>query len=501
MHRVWFVLIGLLFLSGGLVRAQEDASLQQALALQKVMQKVIREAEPSIACILVSRSEGYKRVGQGPPAPEQGRLGAFNGAFLGQSEEEALLRKKLNMAEPGYVPESFGSGVVVDPSGLILTHYHVVRDAAKIFVRLPGAQASYADIHAADPRSDLAVLRMLSNNLNLPVIKLGDGDKLERGQFILSIANPYAAGFRDGRPSASWGIISNLRRRAPSGHTREDERAKTLHQYGTLIQTDARLTLGCSGGALLNLQGEMVGLTTSVAALHGGETPGGYAVPMDAGMKRIVKVLKRGEEVDYGFLGITLNDDKAYNGPGVSLSSVCLGSPAEFQARLRPQDVILKVDGAVINDNDDLFLALGKHLAGEKVKLEVRRYGQKVMPVEVTLVKHNLPGKPIASSLGSRPRVRGLRVDYTSLMASQIIGRGGRWGRIPQGVLITDVEPSSPAAAAQLRAQTDIITHVNGQAVTDPASFYREFAKHRGPIELTLYASNPAQPPPKVTIH
>src|SRR5258708_36480887 len=104
------------------------------------------------------------------------------------------------------------------------------------------------------------------------------------------MANPFAAGSRDGSPSASWGIISNLHRRA-SGVTSELERLKPLNHYGTLVQTDVRINLGCSGGALLNLDGELIGLTTSQAALAGSEAPGGYAAPFDSQMKKIIDVL------------------------------------------------------------------------------------------------------------------------------------------------------------------------------------------------------------------
>src|SRR5581483_8531300 len=305
-----------LFSAGTLVAAMAPAddaeALKQALALQTVMQKVIAESEPGIACILVSRSDAYRRVGQGPAQDHTGRLGSFDPAALDhlplKKDERDRLRKILDLAHPETVPEAYGSGVVLSAQGLVLTSYHVVRDAAKAFVRLPGGKGSYADIHAADPRSDLAVLRLLSSK-TLPVrpLPLGDGGKLERGQFVLSLANPFAAGFRDGQPSASWGIISNLRRRA-SGLKREEDGFKTLHHYGTLVQLDARLNLGCSGGALVNIKGEVVGLTTSWAGIHGGETPGGFAIPFDAGMRRIIDVLLRGEEVEYGFLGVGFQD-------------------------------------------------------------------------------------------------------------------------------------------------------------------------------------------------
>src|SRR4051794_23264596 len=177
----------LIVLDTGPLPGQEKA-LAQALALQTVMQKAIRQAEPSIACVLVSRNPAHVR-GAGPDS--SGQLGDFDPEVLGflgdeKSKEE---RRKLDLADPGHIPEAFGSGVVIDARGLVLTNYHVIRDATKIFLRLPGGKASYADIHAADPRSDLAVLRFRDNRqLPLRSIPLGDAALIERGQFILTLA-------------------------------------------------------------------------------------------------------------------------------------------------------------------------------------------------------------------------------------------------------------------------------------------------------------------------
>jgi serine protease Do len=491
-----------LFLSAcavaGLCRAGDDAAeLKSALALQRVMQKVIADVEPSVACILVSRSDAYQRYGLALSSTNAGKLGGVDPRLLANlpgvsAEKLPALRKKLDLSDPGHVPESFGSGVVIDSTGLILTNYHVVSEAAKIFVRLPDGTGSYADIHAADPRSDLAVLRLLAPHPRLKVISFGDGSKCARGQFILSIANPYAAGFRDGKPSASWGIISNLRRHAPAEPS-EVLRAKTLDKYGILLQMDARLNLGCSGGALVNLRGEMIGLTTALAAIHGGETPGGFAVPLDAGMRRIIDVLKRGEEVEYGFLGVVFRGEEK-PGAGAVVGDVTSGSPAERQARLRAGDIILKVDDQPVREWDDLFLALGTHLVGSKVKLEVRRLhgGQGV--VEVELAKFFFPGKKIASSLGKRPYFRGLRVDYTSVLAVE-----QKAGAVYRGVLISEIQPFSPAAAAKLKSG-EIITRVNGREVNTPAEFYDAAALAAGRIELTLAAFGFNTPAPKVVL-
>ncbi len=472
--------------------------LASALALERTMQKVIRDLEPCVACILVSRSDAYERYGQGPSAAEPGKLGAFSPLHLelppslSQDEREAV-RKKLDLSDPGHVPEAFGSGVVIGAKGLILTNYHVVRGATKVFVRLPGDRGGYADIHAADPRSDLAVLRLLQVKPPLKVMLRSAGGQVERGQFVLSLAHPFAAGFRDGQPSASWGIISNIRRRAP-GQTREDERAKSLHQFGTLLQTDARLHLGCSGGALVNLKGEMIGLSTATAAIQGGETPGGFAVPMDAAMQRIVDVLARGEEVEYGFLGVGF--DRPPRGDGVELGYVTPGSPAERDGRLQPRDVILAVNGKPVRDSDDLFLFLGSELAGTKVSIDVRRGHGRKETVAVTLGKFWVPGPRIVSSLGARPFFRGLRVDDTSVLAQQ----SPRRLRIPAGVLVGEVKANTPSATAQLKPG-EVISHVNGRPVTSPAEFYLAVRGQTGPVELTLASFSPNAPPSKVTLN
>lgn len=505
MFRNRFVCLSALALFAGTlplrpVLADDAEDLRQALALEKTMRKIIAQAEPSIACILVSSKDEYREVIKLTEFEKHpGKLGAFDPAVFNAiypNEKKEAMIKRLNLEDPDVVPQSFGSGIVIDAmNGLVLTNYHVVRDAAKVFVRLPGKRSSYADIEAADPRSDLAVLRLISKLPNLQPIRLGDGGKLERGQFVLTLANPFAAGFRDGQPSASWGIVSNIRRRC-AGMPKVEDGVRSLHQYGTLLQLDARLNLGCSGGAVLNLRGELVALTSAIAAIHGGETPGGFAIPLDAGMRRIVEVLKKGEEVEYGFLGVSPGNSKDFDnrGPGVAVTPIPR-SPAQIEGRLRHFDRILEVDGEPINEPDDLFLQLGKQLAGARVSLKVRRATGLEETVTVTLVKLYVPGKPIVSSLGKRQPRRGVRVDYTStLMHDAQLGQA-----IPLGVVVSSVQAGSPAALTKLRAG-DFITRVNGLEVSTPAEFYQAMDNANGRVELTVGGSSPQDPPAKVVI-
>jgi S1-C subfamily serine protease len=500
MSRPWLAFW--LIAAGGLsaAAAGDDTDLQKTQALQKVLHKIITQVEPSVACIVVSRSDAYHTLGLGPDKDHPGQLGDFDPEILktkpglAAPKDRIPWQKKLDLADPGHVPQAFGSGVVIDSTGLVLTNYHVVQDATKLYVRLPGGKASYADVHAADPRSDLAVLRLLNTKL-LPLepVRLGDADKMERGHFVLSIANVFAAGFRDGQPSASWGILSNVRRRA-AANPRDEDQTKPLHYYGTLLQTDARLHLGCSGGALVNLQGEMIGLTTALAAIQGGETPGGFAIPINAGLARIIEVLKRGEEVEYGFLGVTFDERVPDGSPGVTVASAYPGSPAFIEAKLRGKEIIVAINGTPLQQSDDLLVSLGTQLAGSKVRLQIRR-GKELYAAEVKLAKLYVPGKKIASSLGKRPYSRGLRVDYTSLL----VQKPPRLSSMPPGVLVSEVKPNSSADRAFFKPG-DIITHVNGRPVNTPEAFYAATEGVNDALELTLYNYSPQEPPTRVIL-
>jgi S1-C subfamily serine protease len=477
-------------LLAGPVRGEKKSAQKDLLALQEAMQSIVEEVEPSIACVLVSRSPRYEEFGEAPSADTPGLLGEFDYTrvpfsdprTMGKSEKR-VLAEKLDLSNSSNIPESFGSGIVVDDKAcLILTNYHVVRGATKVFVRFKGGKGSYANILAADPRSDLAVLDLI-NKLSLKAIKLGDGGKARKAQMVLSIANPFAAGVRDGSPSASWGIISNIRQRA-GGPVNEEDRTKTLHQYGTLLQTDVRINLGCSGGALVDLNGELIGITSSLAGITGKDVPGGFAIPFTPSMRRIVEVLKKGQEVNYGFLGVGFNPGPAKT-RGVVLSQVTLGSPARV-AGLKKDDTVLEINGNPVEDVDDLFLALGTMLAGDQVPLVLSRPtrggGEERVRTQAVLAKFAVVGKIIARN---RPSFRGLRVDYTSLMVQQPLHHVFQPQAVPLGVMVCEVKPKSPAATTPLKFG-DVITRVNNRRVATPEQFYQEVNRLQGRVTLTV---------------
>jgi S1-C subfamily serine protease len=480
-----FSLIVLGCLMPGQVRGEPNGPNKDALALQKAFQAAIAEAEPSVACILVSRSPRYKQLGAAPSPDRPGQLGDFSynyGQFDPQNENDREKRRqilRLDLASGSTAPESYGSGVVIDDKErLVLTNYHVVLKATKVYVRLPGGRGSYANIYAADPRSDLAVLQLIKE-VPLKAIKLGDADKVKKGQFVLGLANPYAAGFRDGSPSASWGIISNIRRLAPNSFRNELDNTRTLHQYGTLLQTDAKINLGCSGGALIDLDGRLIGLITALAAVNGTDTPGGFALPIDATMRRIIDTLGQGKEVEYSFLGVQFEDPILVE--GVVLKGIVNNSPA-FHAGLKPGDKIVALNNTPVKEIDDVVLPLARLAPGASARLGILRSMNRAprkLTKTVVVGKFAVPGPIIAAN---RPEFRGIRVDYASLLVQKPYFHRD----MPTGVLVCEVKSGTQAAEELKAGQVIIITRVNDRGVASPRDFYEAVKGLKGPVELDV---------------
>ena len=329
----------------------------------------------------------------------------------------------------------------------------------------------------ADPRSDLAVLKIDATGL-VP-ITFGDASTLKKGQFVIALGNPYAIA-RDGQASASWGIVANLTRPLPQ------DRRPALYQYGTLIQTDAKWNLGTSGGALVNLKGEMVGLTVALAAATGYEQSAGFAIPVDEAFLRAVKTLKKGLEVEYGFLGVGIGSlqlsERLKGRHGVRVQSVAPGTPAK-RVGLMTQDVITHVGGEEIHDRDHFMLSIGKLPAESSTILRVERKGRPLVIIVDELAKYYVGGEKIVTN--PRPAWRGIRVDHVT--ASRHFQRWAERGQVdPQGsVVITEVDEHSPAWREGLRPDM-MISHVGGNRVATPKQFLDQVAGKSGPVKLRL---------------
>lgn len=490
-------LVGLVLLLPPAPAASADDS--PARALERQMRGIIDRAEAVVVAVVVSHAR-YP----GGDRSDPGKLGRYfpvpaPGPRFGAPPPP----DRLDLSNPENVADYlFGSGVVVG-DGLVLTNYHLIDGATKVFVRGPSGKGSYADVHAADARSDLAVLKLLDpipglREARFADVRLGEKPTLARGDIVVALGHPQAAGVADGVPSASWGVLSNVRRRAP-GPGREDARTRALHQYGALLQTDARITLGCSGGALLNLDGELVGLTVPTAALVGADTAGGFAIPFDANYRKIVNALRAGREVEYGFLGVSIDPaDAGRLDAGLKLSQVTPNTPASL-AGLRPTDRILAIDGNPIIDQDDLFLYIGAALAGSRIELTVARANGRTQKLPVVLAKypHALPWL----ATHRPPAVHGLRVDYTSVLLLPNANNRGGPPVLPLGVLVRDLAPQSSAEAKfkKLGAGQWIVTHVDGKPVTTPSEFHQA-ASGKPSVSLRIVDVTGQSPDQEVTL-
>ncbi|GAC1464031.1 MAG: hypothetical protein NVSMB9_02240 [Isosphaeraceae bacterium] len=371
----------------------------------------------------------------------------------------------------------YGSGVVIGEKGEILTAFHVVKGAKALHVRAAQRQSFEAEIIAADPRSDLAVL-VPRDVADVPMPKLtplaiADASKLRKGSFLVALGNPFNAA-RDGHPSASWGILSNIARRLDPSSEEMSRQDLQLRHYPTLLQLDAKLNLGMSGGAVVNLKGELVGLTTAAANAAGFDAQAGYAIPMDALGREVLEALKKGKEYEYGFLGIRL-DPQGTN----RVLSADPGTPAGLGG-VQVDDLIVGVGDAVVTDSDSLVIAVNSIPAGETVKLKlIRRKTQ--IERSVRLAKLRVRTPVIATN--RRPPWRGLRVDYTSTLPNTAFALNMFDAMAREGVVAIEVEADSEAARSGLKPG-QLISRVDGRSVRSPGEFAREVGDRQGPVKL-----------------
>ena len=468
-----FVAIASMAMPCAISRALADESpsgIEAAAAVEKTLVDVIARAEKSVVAIARVRRES---------AGETLHLELRTDPF----DRRPVLSSAPLPTDPDFIPNEYGTGVVVDRRGLILTAYHVLGEDSDYYVTTSERKVYKAVPKAADPRSDLAVLAV--DAADLTPITLGDASELRKGQIVISLGNPYAIA-RDGQASAAWGIVANLARKAPLGPGPSDSAAKTtLHHFGTLIQTDAKLNLGTSGGPLLNLKGEMVGLSVALSANAGYETAAGYAIPVDQTFRRVLETLKQGREVEYGFLGVqpeNLAAAEVLGGMhGVRVAQTIPGAPAS-KSGLKTDDIIAAVDGSPVFDADSFVLNVGKLAADALARLSMVRDGHP-RTVEVRLTKYAVQGKKIVTV--QDPPWRGLRVEYPSAMPPSAARPTGASPFAAEGVIVLEVAEDSPAQKAGLQPGM-IITHVARTAVNTPKEFQSAASAVAGPVELRI---------------
>lgn len=365
-----------------------------------------------------------------------------------------------NMPEREFKQRGLGSGVIIDSQGYVLTNEHVVRGADKITVTLSDGREFKGVIKGTDPRADLAVIKISAKDL--PAAKLGDSDNLKIAQWVIAIGNPFGYLLHSPEPTVTVGVVSALHRSlAGIGMTGRD--------YSDLIQTDAAINPGNSGGPLVNLDGEIVGINVAIFSTSGGYQGVGFAIPSNEAQK-ILSSLIQGKKITYSWLGVSVQniDDKLatyFNlstREGALIVKVLKDGPAE-KSGLKDGDVILSFDNQKIKNVRELVKLAGNKAVGEKVKIGFLR-DKKQKEVEVIMgarpaEQAESETEPAESQEEPRQNWRGMKVDeITPEMAKQY--------RLEEaeGVIISDIDPASPAADSGLEIG-DIISEINKKPI------------------------------------
>ncbi|MFK7778609.1 MAG: Do family serine endopeptidase [Gimesia sp.] len=445
-NRNWmFALIGSACLVGAAVgMAQKDTSSEFPTTatvqdLSNVFREISRKAMPAIVAIETinnsSHVSGEKSspFGGNSPIPDQFKNDPRFKDFF-----------KQHQSQPRRMPRKMGtgSGFVINKSGLIMTNSHVVRGADVVKVILnDGREFTATDIRM-DPRSDVAVIKIDAPNLQ--AIPMGDSTKMEIGDWVLAIGNPFGIGM-----SVTSGIIS-AKGRGPGINDRED-----------YLQTDAAINPGNSGGPLLNLKGEVIGINTAISSRSGGYDGVGFAIPVN--MARWVS----GQLIDHGqvnraFLGVGIqpisNDlSKSFDikvRQGVIITQVMDDSPADA-AGLKTGDIILTLSGDDVTGPRNLQGIVEQLIVDKSYVMELLRDGKRInknitmkeMPKNLTLAKDE---KPIEGSKKEKQKtsVNVLKIEVQAL--SQELAEQLGYSDNVKGVVITGVEPGSAAEEAGL---------------------------------------------------
>ena len=350
--------------------------------------------------------------------------------------------------------QGLGSGVIVDADkGYILTNNHVVENADKIRVRLSDDREFEGKLLGRDPDSDLAVVQIKADGLK--ALPLANSDSAQVGDFVVAIGSPFGL-----RQTVTSGIVSGLGR-STGGTAIED-----------FIQTDASINSGNSGGALVNLRGELLGVPSQIFSPNGGNIGLGFAIPSNLARSVLTQIVTTGKVVrgKIGMIGQDLTPELAKSfglnvARGVVVAKVLPGSAAD-KAGLKEQDVVLRANGRVLQSFSQLRSVIGVTPLGGTVALDVQRDGKSlelnvVVAADTSLVSADDGGRGPA---GGSPAVL-----HASLKGATFVdARTGTAGQA--GVQVTEVVRNSPAARAGLK-EGDIITSVNRQQVTGLAQF------------------------------
>ena len=417
------------------------------------------------AVVNISTQQTVEQRRRGPDMPQFPPGSPFEEFFKKFFDQEPGERE----GRPPRRTTSLGSGFIIDPSGIIVTNHHVIDEADEITVRLQDDRELAAEVVGRDPKTDLAVLRVQSDE-PLPFLEFGDSDKTRVGDWVIAIGNPF--GFSS---TVTAGIVSARKRDIRAG------------PYDDFIQTDAAINKGNSGGPMLNLDGKVVGVNTAITSPSGGSVGIGFAVPSSLAAP-VIDQLRRFRETRRGWLGVRIQNvtdeiAAAFEGfgepRGALVAAVVPGSPAD-EGGLQAGDIVLSFDGKHVEKMRALPRIVSDAEVGATVPVEVWRKGETVrLEVVVGRLEENDPASASAESgtkehpveaLGlvvARPNDE-LRKEYE--LDEEVLERGG--------LVVVGVAPGSDAEQKGLEPG-DLIIEADQAAVNRPKDLEERIAAVR----------------------
>jgi serine protease Do len=367
--------------------------------------------------------------------------------------------------------KSLGSGVIVDPNGYIVTNNHVISGADEIKVVLADRREFKGKVVGSDPKSDIAVVKIDAKNL--PTVPWGDSSRLQVGEYVLAVGNPFGL-----NQTVTMGIVSAVGR-ANVG----------IADYEDFIQTDAAINPGNSGGALVNVRGELIGINTAIFTRSGGYMGIGFAVPSSMAKSVMESLIKTGKVVR-GWFGITIQEltpelAKEFGlaePKGVLVGDVLPKSPAE-RAGIKRGDVILKLNGEDIENTGKLRNLVAETQVGSKVKVDLFRDKQE-KEIEVTIgeqPKEIVAAQKTEEGETANAALRGVKVENVTPETSKEFDLP----KDVKGVVIEQIEPGSAAEEAGL-LRGDVIVEVERKPVGDTDAYDRIVSKLKKDEEVLL---------------
>lgn len=430
--------------------AQVTAVPESKAQLQYSFAPVVRQVAPAVVNVYASR----KVEAQANPLFADPLFRQF---FGGGAEQ------------PARVQSSLGSGTIVDPAGVIVTNFHVIKDATEVKVALHDKREFEADIVLKDERTDLAVIRIRQQGA-YPFAQIGDSENLQVGDLVLAIGNPFGVG-----QTVTQGIVSALARTQVG-----------VADYRFFIQTDAAINPGNSGGALVDLQGRLVGVPSAIYSRSGGSIGIGFAIPATV-VKFVVEQAKTGSMVRRPWLGATLQNVTADVAEGFGLdrplgaivTGIVPKGPAA-QAGLRIGDLLLTIDGHEVDDPDAFGFRFGTRPLGGDAKVELLRSGKRMQVAIAALAAPESTPRDARLIDGRSPFTGVTVMNLSPAVAEEL--------RLPfdsEGVVIADVAEGSPAARLGFH-KGDLVLDVNGRKIETTNALARAAAEDPGFWRLTV---------------